>query len=389
MAYFAPYIDDSGLHIPTYVDIRDNLAEQYKKIFGADIYLENDSQDYQMISAYALKLHDTMLMLQIIYNNHSPKTALGTALSSLVKLNGIKRKGATNSTCVLVITGAVGTIIPAGVAEDLSGNLWDLPTNFEITASPITVTATCREEGAVNAEIGSISQIFTPQAGWYTVNNEVLPVLGREVETDLELRARQSISVRYPAQNMVDATIAGIASVEGVTRYKVYDNDSSVTDKNGIPGHSIGAVVEGGLDYDIAEQIYLRKGPGGGTYGDIEIDFTNSDGNLLPIRFSRPVYLPINVTVKIRKDSGYSSQIPKQIEEVIKAYISALNIGDDVTLTGILTAIASLVEEPTRPPFRIAGLTVGTGFNTQEQADFEMPWNAAPEVGAVAAYEVL
>ena len=76
MAYTAPYIDDAGLHIPSYVDIRDDLVDQFKQIYGQDIYLENDSQDYQMISAFALKTYDTMQLLQIVYNNRSPKTAV-------------------------------------------------------------------------------------------------------------------------------------------------------------------------------------------------------------------------------------------------------------------------------------------------------------------------
>jgi uncharacterized phage protein gp47/JayE len=95
MAYFAPYIDDAGLHVPTYIDIRDDLIAQFRQIYGDDLYLEDDSQDYQMISAFASKTADTMAMLQIVWNNHSPKTAVGTALSSLVKLNGIARKAAS------------------------------------------------------------------------------------------------------------------------------------------------------------------------------------------------------------------------------------------------------------------------------------------------------
>lgn len=58
MSYQAPYIDEAGLHIASYNDIRDSLLENMKQIFGQDIYLENDSQDYQMISAFALMLYD-------------------------------------------------------------------------------------------------------------------------------------------------------------------------------------------------------------------------------------------------------------------------------------------------------------------------------------------
>ncbi|XER15655.1 hypothetical protein SATMO3_59510 [Sporomusa aerivorans] len=83
MAYVAPYIDDSGLHIPTYNDIRDDLIADFKAIYGQDIYLDNDSQDYQMISAFALKTHDTMQLLQIVFNNRSPKTAVGSALDGI------------------------------------------------------------------------------------------------------------------------------------------------------------------------------------------------------------------------------------------------------------------------------------------------------------------
>ena len=60
MAYFAPYIDAAGLHIPTYADILEDLVQQAKLIYGQDIYLDNDSQDYQFISAFAAKAYDVM-----------------------------------------------------------------------------------------------------------------------------------------------------------------------------------------------------------------------------------------------------------------------------------------------------------------------------------------
>jgi hypothetical protein len=47
MAYFAPYIDGAGLHFPTYQETLDYLNERTRNIFGNDIYLEPDSQDYQ------------------------------------------------------------------------------------------------------------------------------------------------------------------------------------------------------------------------------------------------------------------------------------------------------------------------------------------------------
>jgi uncharacterized phage protein gp47/JayE len=388
MAYFAPYISEDGLHIPTYVDIRDDLVAQFKQIYGDDLYLADDSQDYQLLSAFALKTYDTMQLLQIVWNNHSPKTAVGSALSSLVKLNGIARKAASYSTCVLTITGTTGTVIATGSVKDDSGNIWDLPANTTLTGTTTEVTAICETLGAVEAAVGTITTINTPQAGWTAVTNAVPAVVGQPIETDAELRARQTVEVAIPSQNMVDSTIAGIAAITGVTRYKVYDNDTNVTDENGIPGHSMASVVEGGLDADVAEQIYLRKGPGSGTYGSSSATYTNSSGIDTIIHFSRPTYTGIDVNVEVTPGFGYSSEILATIQANIEAYIKGLDIGVDVSATGILTAITAAIENPARPSFSLGSITLGEEGQTPGIIDVPIAWNAAASVGTVTVTEV-
>ena len=64
MSYFTPYIDDSGLHMPTYNDILADIIASMKAIYGNDIYLEADSADYQFISILALKIHDSYQAVQ-------------------------------------------------------------------------------------------------------------------------------------------------------------------------------------------------------------------------------------------------------------------------------------------------------------------------------------
>ena len=384
MAYFAPYIDDAGLHVPTYADIRDDLIAQFKAIYGEDIYLGNDSQDYQMISAFALKTYDTMQMLQIVYNNQSTKTAVGTGLSSRVKLNGLRRKTATYSTCVLTLTGMPGTTIPAGIVEDTQGRKWLLPENTRFDGETLEITAQCQDLGAIEAPVGTIAKISNPQYGWLTATNKVPAVKGRPIETDEELRRRQSISTAIPSQNMVNSTIAGIASVAGVTRYKVYENDTNSTDENGIPSHSIAAVVEGGLDGAIAEQIYLRKGPGCGTYGTTTIIYTNSDGLKNEIHFFRPAYQEITVKVIVKKYATYTTAIEADIQRNITAYIERLGIGVDVTTTGILTAIAASVDDALRPPFALQSVQLGRADGVLGIVDVIIPYNAIAKSTTVA-----
>lgn len=387
MAYVAPYIDDAGLHIPTYNDILEDLIEEFKSIYGQDIYLDNDSQYYQMISAFALKTWDTMNLMQIIYNNRGPKTAVGTALDGIVKLNGIARKSASYSTCVLTLTGDAGTTIAAGICEDSAGYKWNLPTNLTFENTTLEVTAQCETIGAIEAPVGTITKISNPQKGWLSVTNAVPAVVGQAVETDEELRQRQSVSVAIPSQNMLNSTIAGIASVSGVTRYKVYDNDTSITDDNGIPGHSIAAVVEGGLDADIAEQIYLRKGPGGGTYGDVLVDYTNADGLANYVYFFRPIYVPISAVISIKPNDAYTTVSADSIVEKVTEYINSLDIGYDVSITGVLSAITSAIADTTKPAFSLKGLKIGKSDNLDIN-DIEIAFNEVASVDDIQVVEV-
>ena len=389
MAYKAPYIDDAGLHIPTYIDIRDDLIEQFKQIYGQDIYLENDSQDYQMISAFALKTYDTMQMLQIIYNNRSPKTAVGTALDSIVKMNGIARKQASYSTCELTLTGDIGTVIANGICEDEAGYKWDLPADLTFETETIKAVATCETLGAIEAAKNTITKINTPQKGWISVTNDVPATVGAAVETDEQLRQRQSLSVAIPGQNMLNSTIAGIASIVGVTRYKIYDNDTNITDDNGIPSHSIAAVVEGGSDEDIAEQIYLRKGPGGGTYGSTSVNYTNDDGLPNTVRFSRPTYVSINANIRIKANTGYTTSVADDIRNSVENYITSLDIGYDVTIMGILTAVTSVVKNLAVPEFSVQTITLNRDEQPAASNDIDIAFNEVAAVGKITVSEVM
>lgn len=84
-----------GISAPDYQTILDTLKSYFQQIYGSDAYLEPDSKDGQMV---ALAVHDANNAAISVYNCFSPATGYGAALTSNVKINGIARKGATNST---------------------------------------------------------------------------------------------------------------------------------------------------------------------------------------------------------------------------------------------------------------------------------------------------
>lgn len=381
MAYFAPYIDASGLHIPGYTDIVDDLVSEAKRIFGDDIYLENDSMDYEYISVIALKMYDTLSSVMYAYNSRSPATAVGSGLDAVVKINGLKRKSASYSTCVVTITGMPQTVIKAGEVQDIAGNNWKLPENITIPASgELDTTAVCTTIGAITALIGDINKIATPQLGWTSVTNKVKAVEGQPVETDAELRERQAVSTALPSQTLLEGTIAGIIAVEGVTRQRIYENDTndnSITDNNpyGLPAHSITAVVEGGTDENVAEQIYLRKGIGCYTNGTTEVEVINKYDITTPIRFYRPTYIPIYVTVNIKKYTGYTDNIPDIIKNNISDYLNSLNIGDDLSVSLLWNAALTANPVLTSPIFSVLNLIAGKNSVEQNTTDIEINFN--------------
>jgi len=375
MAYFPPYIDQSGLHIPTYQDIVDSLIAGAKNIFGQDIYLEPDSQDYQFISIFALKAYDVMQALQAAYNSRSPGTAMGAALASLVKLNGIKPKPATYSTCVVTLTGTPGTVINNGVVQDKSGYKWNLPPSVTIGPGGTSdATATCQIPGPIVANPGDINKIVTPTYGWTAVSNAGYATVGTAAETDSQLRSRQAISTALPSRTVLEGTKGAIAAVSGVTRFIVYENDTNITDSNGLPPHSITAVVEGGTDQDIAQAIFNKKGPGCLANGTTKVIITDQFGQQTTIGFYRPTYVDIDVTINIKQLTGYTVQTTVDIKNAIVAYLNALNIGDSLTISSLWGAALS-VQDLTKPVFSITSLTAARHGQTQNTTDIPMLFN--------------
>jgi len=218
-------------------------------------------------SALALAAANENQGLQVVYNNRSTGSSVGAALDGNLANNGLTRKKASYSTVALTLTGTPGQQINNGVASD-GTNRWDLPASCIIGSNgSLTITATCETIGAITAMAGTITLIATPMGGWTAVTNAAAASVGQPVEADSQAKGRQATSVALPSKTRTDAVRAAIAAQPNVTRSIVYENVTAVTDANGMGSHSIGAVVEGGADADIANTIYIEKGPGCGVNG--------------------------------------------------------------------------------------------------------------------------
>lgn len=350
-------IDENGISAPPYNDILLSLQAQYRAIYGADTDLDEDTQDGQWLAIQAKAINDSNQQQIFVYNQFSPSTAIGTGLSSVVKINNIQRLVPSNSTAVVAIVGQVGRIITNGIIGDNVGlnTKWTLPASVTIPISgTINVTATCTEPGAILADANTLTVILTPTAGWQSVTNAANAAPGQPVEVDAQLRRRQSISTQSPSKTVLGGIVGRIADLVGVSHYKAFENDTDTPDADSLPPHSICLSVLGGNLQAIVDIIGSGKADGCSTYGGgtgaTSGVYTDPiSGVLYTINFNIPTEITILVAVHITALAGYSSAVGDEIKAAVVAAINDLGIGDDVLYTR-LYAPALLVGPYGSPP---------------------------------------
>lgn len=366
-----------GISAPDYQTILSTLTAYFRQIYGSDAYLEPDSKDGQLVALIALAIHDANNTAIAVYNSFSPATARGIALSNNVKINGISRRGATNSTVDVVLAGTAGTTITNGTVKDTNNVVWVLPETVVIgTDGTVTATATCETEGAVAAQSGTVTVINTPTRGWVSVTNPDAAVVGAAAETDAELRIRQSQSVALASVTPFEALDGAIGAVDGVTRHKLYENDTGETDSNGLPPHSIAAIVDGGDVNAIAQTIRGKKGQGVATWGTTTVQVTDKYGYPYNVSFSRSVNVPVYVSLTLDAFTGYSSEIGEQIRQKVADYINALDIGDDVLLSRMYSpANIGVVSGGASRYYDIRTLLIGKSTASVSASNIDIAWN--------------
>lgn len=364
--YVSPSVTAAGLIVPSYQQILNLYVTNFLSIYGQSnsVSLTPDDADYQQMSSIALAVSDVMQAALLAFNNRGPNFAIGAGLDTLGSLIGITRKPATASTCPVVLTGTAATVITNGVVQDVNGNQWALPSFVTIgSGGTVTVTATCTVVGATSASANQINIIFAgATAGWISVNNSSPAAVGQPVETDAQFRARYAQSVALPSITELQATIAAIEGIPGVTRLQVDENFTGSTNGNGNPAHSITCVVEGGTQAAIAQAIWANRGIGALTNGTTTVDVVDpNSGIVTAISFIQPpTYTPIYVIVNAHLLTGGTSATITAIQTAVVNYLNSLQIGESVYYTSLIAAAMSVNPNPSLPIVKVSSLFLAT-----------------------------
>lgn len=354
-------IGPTGASAPAYSDILTYYQNIYYGLYGSDSDLSPASQDGQFIATFAQAVYDANQMGLAVYQSYAPGSAQGAALSLAVKINGLKRNGASQSTVPITVVGtANATIVNGLVGDNLGlGTQWALPPS--VTFPPggsITVTATCTVAGATNAGVGTLTQILNPQLGWQTATNGSAATAGEAVETDAQLLARQQVSVAAPSVTPVGSVTANLLDLPGVGLVQVYENDTNITNLLGIPPHAIAAVVQGGTAAQIAQTIQNTKSIGCSTYGTSSLIVFDQNGLPKTINWYPLTITTLNIVVHVNALSGFTANTEAYIQQAISQFVSQYGIGGNSYLSRLFS------------PAQLKGdeAVAGTGL-TQSQLD--------------------
>ena len=410
----------TGFNPKTFTDIRDEIEASFRQNFGANVDLTPQSVLGQVVGVMADQFAELWEVAQAVDSGFDPNAAEGEALDALAAITGTFRNPPLPSEVTLQLTGTPGTVVVAGreastsdtgerfgtddnvtitaaaawagtTAYDVgdrvtnSGNIYQCtvagtsaasggPSGFDTAIVDGTVTwtfvgigtgigevlAKSLNTGPIVGTARSITVIETPVSGWVGVTNLGSAQLGSDLENDTQLRLRRAQELGASATATIEAIIAAVGAVPGVTLRRVFENADTIVDPSGLPPHSFEVVVEGGEDEDLADAIFEMKPAGITAFGTTIVTVTDSQGIDHDIGFSRPTDVDVWVDVTVETGDGYPSDGDDQVAAAINSFGATYVMGQDVyasalkaqlfAIPGVLNVVSANIGLSASPP---------------------------------------
>ena len=298
----ANVIDADGIHIQTFAEIVAELIDGapdvpgLKQIYGPDILVDSNTPDGQMANIFALSKKDILDLCVAIHDSFDPDQAVGASLDSISQISGLARKGGSYTITDVEVTvdrdlnlpGLDSTTQVPFTIQDATGNKFYLEVGAALTTGANVLSFRAALLGEVQILANTLTIPVTIILGVTAVNNPTAPTqTGANQESDAAFRIRRQKSVAGPAQGYLQALFSGLNDIPGMTSAVIYENVTNSSDGDGIPGHSIWVIVDGGTDAEVAEQIYLYRNAGCGMKGAEEVLVEQVDGSFFTIKFDR------------------------------------------------------------------------------------------------------
>ena len=361
-------LTDAGYIRRTYDDILKDKIQRAKELFGEDI----DTSDLTPLGKFIrINAYDQALAeeeIEAVYYARFPDSASGQSLDRLLVFAGLTRNPAEAACYSVKVTGTAGYTVPIGF---LVGTDTDL-TFYSAQAAEIGSDGTCiipvcctTAGTAGNVSAGAINKVVNPDVNITSAEGVECLTVGKDEESDTDLRVRFKAAVRGSGSCNEDAIRAALLRIPTVQYAAVITNSEDTEDSDGRPPHSFQCYVLGGSGHEqeIAETIFDKKPIGIKTVGDISVPITDASGNEQTIKYSTAQNIQVAVKIKVKTGNTYQSDGASKIQQNVKSYIDGLGIGNSLVLSSIYGHIYSVtgVKEVTSLELSTDG---GTSYST-------------------------
>ena len=284
----------------------------------------------------------------------------------------------------LLSASIVGSTLVVDKADVFQTSTFTVSSNLTISKVKKLGNLRCDVVGAVEQQPNTITSITTPVLGWDSVTNPLAASVGRLTETDEELRLRFRNTKLERSSNILDSLYSALLNLDGVKEVAIYENDTDITDANGVLPHSFLPVVYGGSSQLIGETIWKNKPLGIRSQGNTEVEVTDSQGFPHTIGFETPnpvnAYIVINLSLNPEDPNVFPADGVDQIKQNIIDYAAEkFGVGDDIIFSRLYTPINNV------PGHQIDSLYLGNSPSPVTSSNIVVAFN---EIGSFSAANI-
>lgn len=171
------------------------------------------------------------------------------------------------------------------------------------------------------ADVNTITRISTPVQGWLSVTNPFLVEASKPVESDEDFRYRINLIKGNNHNSSYNSILHRLNSTQGVSFCNVVRSYQE---------GGIDIIVQGGDPRDVAVSIFNTIPVGTQTNGDIEVFVKDINGGSHSIKFSRPITVPLKISLSLTIYQNFPTAGEQQIKQAIVEWFNNLNVGEDV-----------------------------------------------------------
>lgn len=311
----APYgVTPEGLSRPSVQELLALIEADQRAEISQTLDLSTESVLGQVNGIIANQLGTAWEALEAVHDGNDPDRAEDDAATSLAKITGTEREGASKSELTaVVVTLASGTTLEAGVHfAHVSGKPDVRFTPQADFTAPVdgdySLDFESENTGPVQAPANTLTVIATPVVGWSSVNNPADATLGRDADDDADLFVRREQGLALSGSSGTDQIRADVLAVEDVTSCQVFENYTDATNDQGLPPKSFQVVLwdDAGADDDAVAQAIWGSKPGGiQPIGTETGTATDKNGSPQLMRFSRAAAVLMWLEFDITPMAGY------------------------------------------------------------------------------------